>query len=179
MAVTRRDLNRHRWTNAIVMPATLPRFYRMQQGANMIAGVLFLIAISMLLTFTWTIGKTRLDDLRYGMPRTYHMTANVGHGSSGQPSHLIALNLDRQIVVIDVPGGDASQTRTLMGPYLFGAEEHLTPVLLDLNDYNQDNLPDLVVKVKNEKLIYINQDGNFRPTTPEEHAQIVAAATTN
>ncbi len=176
MAVTRRDLNRHRWTYNVVTPIALPRLYRLYQSAHLIAGVLFLIAASMVLTFAYTVGKARLDDLRYGMPRTYHLTANVGHSTNGQPSHLIALNLDRQVVVLDVPGGDPNRIRTIIGPYLFGAEENLTPVLLDLNDYNQDGLPDLVVQVKNEKLIYINQDGAFRPITPEERAQIVATA---
>lgn len=175
MAVQHRDLNRRRWPTTIVVPVAFPRLYRLHQGANLIAGVLFLIAVSMVLTFAYTVGKTRLDDMRYGMPRTYHLTADVGHGSNGQPSHLIALNLDRQVVVLDVPGGDPNRIRTIVGPYLFGAEENLTPVLLDLNDYNQDGLPDLVIQVKNEKLIYINQDGNFRPLTPEERAQIVAS----
>ena len=75
-------------------------------------------------------------------------------------------------VVIEIPGGDASKTRTLTGPYLFGAGEDKTPVLLRLEDLNRDGARDLIVNVKNEEIVYINKDGQFQPLTPEERARL-------
>lgn len=175
MAVTRRDLNRHRWTPRVYLhPSLVFPQLPMYRGFNLFAWGLFLIALSMAVTSLWSFGQARLDDLRYGPTRAFHLTQHVGHGGNGQPSHLIALNLDRQVVVIDIPGSDPSQTRTIVGPYLFGANENLTPVLLDLHDYNNDAMLDLVVKVKNEKLVYINQDGAFRPITADERLQFLS-----
>ncbi len=41
-------------------------------------------------------GTLWLDDLRYGRPRTTQLSAFVGHHEpQGQPSHFVALNLNR------------------------------------------------------------------------------------
>ena len=82
------------------------------------------------------------------------------------------MNLNRQVVVIEIPGGDPSKTRTLTGPYLFGADEDKTPVLLRLDDLNRDGAKDLIVNVKNEEIVYLNKDGEFKPITPEERQQL-------
>jgi hypothetical protein len=114
-------------------------------------------------------GQTKLDDMRYGRPRTTHLAAFVGHNDGeGISTQLIAVNLNRRITIFEIPGGDVSQTRALSGPYLFGANEDLTPIGLRLADINDDKAPDLVVSVKNEEIIYINEDDNFRLITPEE-----------
>jgi hypothetical protein len=63
----------------------------------------------------------------------------------------------------------------LVGPYLFGAGEDLTPVKLRLEDLNRDNTPDLIVSVKDEEMVYINRDNQFQLITPEERLQIIAA----
>jgi len=118
-------------------------------------------------------GSSRLDDLRYGATRTFQMDAVVGHNDgTGTPTHFIAMNLNRQVVVIEIPGGDPSKTRTLTGPYLFGADEDKTPVLLRLDDLNRDGAKDLIVSVKNEEIVYLNKEGEFKPITPEERAQL-------
>lgn len=120
-------------------------------------------------------GQVRLDDLRYGRPRTSHLEGYVGHGDEalGRPTRLIGLNLDRQVVVLELPGGDATQVRSLAGPYLFGADEDLTPVLLSLGDADGDGVDDLMVSVRNEQIVYLNRDGGFRLPTPEEQQQIL------
>src|SRR4051812_47939211 len=44
----------------------------------------------------WT--QIRMDDMAYGRPRTTHLDAVVGHGDSAtQPTHFIAINLNRQV----------------------------------------------------------------------------------
>jgi|HigsolmetaAR201D_1030396.scaffolds.fasta_scaffold03526_1 hypothetical protein len=137
--------------------------------------VLALLAIYAVMGHIVSWGSSRLDDLRYGSTRTFQMDAVVGHNDgAGTPTHFIAMNLNRQVIVIEIPGGDPSQTRTLTGPYLFGANEDKTPVLLRLDDLNRDGAKDLIVSVKNEEIVYLNKGTEFQPITPEERAQILA-----
>lgn len=119
-----------------------------------------------------------IDDLRFGRPRTFQLQAYVQHDeTSGSPTHLMALNLNRQVVIIELPGGDAAKARTLTGPYLFGANEDLTPVTLGLRDMDGDGVPDLLVDVRQEQIVYLNRDGAFRLPTAEEQAKLVAGQT--
>lgn len=119
-----------------------------------------------------------LDDLRYGRPRTHHLTAFVGHGEeAGRPTHFTAINLNREVLVIELPGGDASKVRTLSGPYLFGAEEHLTPVTLSTQDVDGDGLPDLLLNIRREQIVYLNRDGAFRLPSAEEQSQLARRLT--
>jgi hypothetical protein len=115
--------------------------------------------------------QQQLDDWHYGYPRTMHLVASVGHEAQpGSPTRFIALNLDRQPVVMEIPGGDIDKARILKLPYLFGADEDLTPVRITLGLINGDKLPDLVVNVKDEEVIYINDSGNYRLITDAERA---------
>lgn len=120
-------------------------------------------------------GRVRVDDIRYGRPRTTHLEGYVGHAGEVElrPTRFVGLNIDRQVVVLELPGGDASQVRSLAGPYLFGADEDLTPVLLSLRDMDGDGLDDLIVNVRNEQIVYLNRDGGFRLPTPEEQSRLV------
>jgi hypothetical protein len=119
----------------------------------------------------WT--QIKLDDLQYGRPRTAQIDAFVGHREAeGVPSHFIAMNLNRRVTVIELPGGDSAKATTILGPYLFGANEDLTPVQLGAQDVNGDGKPDLVVAAKNEQLIYLNDGAAFKLITPEQQAAL-------
>ncbi|GAB4117115.1 MAG: hypothetical protein Fur005_35070 [Roseiflexaceae bacterium] len=140
-----------------------------------ITALLALLAIYAIMGHVVTWGRERIDDIRYGTPRTFHMDAAVGHGDSeASPSHFIAMNLDRQVLVIQIPGGDTSQTRTITGPYLVGAGEDKTPVLLSFEDVNRDGTRDMIVNVKNEAIVFLNRDGQFTQMTAEDRAQVMA-----
>jgi hypothetical protein len=116
---------------------------------------------------------TVVDDLRYGRPRTTQINGFVGHDeAAGQPTHLMAINLNRQVVVVELPGGDPAKARSIAGPYLFGADEDLTPVVLSLYDADRDGQVDLLLDVRRELLVYLNKDGAFRLPTAEEDAQL-------
>ena len=137
--------------------------------------LLAIVVINALVTPVVGWGRIKLDDLRYGRPRTVQVAAHVGHDeANGQPSHFVAMNLERRVVILELPGGDASKTRTLVGPYLFGAGEDLTPVLLRFADVNADGRPDMLVNVKQEELVYINDAASqaFRMITAEELMQL-------
>lgn len=136
--------------------------------------LLALLALYIVLNAMVSWGRVAFDDMRYGVPRTFHLTADVGHGGgSGLPSHLIAVNLDRQVIVIDIPGGDADKIRTLRGPYLFGEGEDLTPVTMHLDDMDGDTHSDLIVRVKDEEIIYLNQEGGFVLPSVEERRSLM------
>lgn len=142
--------------------------------AYLIVGVLALLAIYVLVSSVISAGRTLIDDITYGRPRTFHLTANVGRAEEANaPTHLVAMNLERQVVILELPGGDATQVRTLPGPYLFGAGEDLTPVKMRLEDMNGDAAPDLIVRVKNEEMVYLNRDGGFSLITAEERQQLL------
>ncbi|HEU5097642.1 MAG TPA: hypothetical protein VFU22_01265 [Roseiflexaceae bacterium] len=151
-------------------------FYRVQILAY--AMTLILAAVAIYVVVSLLLGKLNvlIDDLRYGRPRTTQINAFVGHDeANGQPTHLIAINLNRQVMVIELPGGDAAKTRTLSGPYLFGANEDLTPLGLQLRDMDGDGNPDLLLDIRQEQLVYLNRDGAFRLPTPEEQAALQRA----
>ena len=61
-----------------------------------LAYLLLLILGYLLITPVIGWGQRRLDDLRYGFPRTTQIDGFVGHSElGGTPTHLIALNLHR------------------------------------------------------------------------------------
>ena len=102
----------------------------------------------------------------------------VGHNndSPAQPTNFIGLNLHRQVTVFEIPGGDTSKASVINGPYLFGEGEDLTPVHLDTVDVNGDGKLDLMVSVKDEQLVFINDNGSFRAMTAEEKTQLAQPA---
>lgn len=141
--------------------------------AYIMTALLALLAIYAIMGNVMGWARSRLDDYRYGATRTYQIDEVVGHDDgAGTPTHFIAMNLNRQVTVIEIPGGDPSKLRTLTGPYLFGAGEDKTPVLLRFDDLNRDGSKDLIVNVKNEEIVYLNKDGQFQPITPEDRVKL-------
>jgi len=140
-------------------------------GVALLAGLY--VAMSMVLNW----GHNMMDNMAYGNPRTTHLDAFVGNGdSAAQPTHFIALNLNRQVSILELPGGDVSKALAITGPYLFGDGEDLTPIQLRAEDINGDGKLDLLVTVKDEQLAYINDKDTFRPITAAEKAKIEQAA---
>lgn len=141
--------------------------------AYLVTALLALIAISAVMGNVVSWGRTQYDTFRYGNPRTFQLSEAIGHEDGpGKPTHLIAMNLNRQVTIIELPGGDPSKVRTLTGPYLFGADEDKTPVLMRLDDLNRDGTKDLIVSIKNEEIVYLNRDGQFNLITAEDRAAL-------
>jgi hypothetical protein len=131
------------------------------------------LATYVLLSAALQWGQVKMDDMQYGRPRTTQMDAYVGQNEAGGvPSHFIAMNLNRRVTIIEMQGGDPTKVNTIIGPYLFGQGEDLTPVQIAAQDVNGDNKADLVVTVNNEQLLYLNDGTNFTLATPEERAAI-------
>ncbi|MBX0327793.1 hypothetical protein K2Z83_08900 [Oscillochloris sp. ZM17-4] len=169
MAVTSKEITETRTARQIPLPRSVGPI------AYLITGVLAMLAIYVLVGAAVSWAQVRIDDIRYGRPRTTQIAGLVGHGpeSASQPTRLIGMNIDRQVVVLELPAGDSSQVRSLPGPYLFGANEDLTPVLLSLRDMDRDGLDDLIIDVRNEQIVYLNRDGSFRLPTPDEQQQLL------
>jgi hypothetical protein len=169
MAVTHKSL---RSTQA-ARPRGGALLHRLQILAYGVTLILAAIAIYVVVSLLLGKASVLIDDLRYGRPRTTQIDAFVGHEeTAGQPTHLMAINLNRQVMVIELPGGDAAKARTLSGPYLFGADEDLTPLRLQVQDLDGDGQPDLLLDIRQEQLVYLNRDGAFRLPTPEEQAAL-------
>jgi hypothetical protein len=104
------------------------------------------------------------DDWHYGRPRTFQIDAVVGHNDSpSHPSHFIAMNLNRRVLIIELPGGDSSKAKIYTGPVLIGQGQDLAAVTLSFQDVNADGLVDMIVNVQDAHFVYINANGMFRP----------------
>ena len=102
------------------------------------------------------------DDWHYGRPRTYQVDMVVGHNdSSTNPTHIIADNLNRHILIIEIPGGDSSKAKIYSGPTLIGPGQDLTPVTLTFRDVNGDGKLDMIVNVQDTHFVFLNRNGQF------------------
>lgn len=138
-------------------------------GIGMIAMLLLWTVLSSI--FGWI--ATTVDDIRYGRPRTYQTDQFVGHNEQGgTPSHFLAINLNRRIEIIELPGGDASHAKIYLGPQLYAANDDLTPVTLTFLDVNGDHKPDMIVSFQSSRIVFINDQGGFRPLLPAERHQV-------
>jgi hypothetical protein len=137
--------------------------------------LLALVASYLLVSFVVNLWQNWQDDMTYGRPRMTRLEAKVGHNETGtNKTLLLAQNIRGQISIIEIPGGDASKTRVIVGPQLFGKDRDLAPVKLEVKDLNADGLPDLVATVQDQHLIYINEKDTFRPINEAERAKLGA-----
>jgi len=127
-------------------------------GAAMFVMIIGWVAFSALSNW-WQVTQ---DDWHYGRPRTYQVDMVVGHNDSqANPSHFIAENLNRHILIIELPGGDAAKAKIYTGPILIGPGQDLTPVTLTFKDVNGDGKLDMIVNVQGSHFVFLNQNGQF------------------
>ena len=152
---------------------------RKYKGAQQAHPLLYLGIGMLAMLVLWTVLSgvfgwftTTLDDIRYGRPRTFQTDQWVGHNEQGgTPSHFIALNLNRHIEIIELPGGDAAHAKIYLGPQLYGANDDLTPVTLNFADVLNHHKLDMIVNFQGSRIVFINDQGSFRPLRPSEQAQ--------
>jgi hypothetical protein len=84
----------------------------------MLAGIaIAALATYVLLSAAIDWAQVKMDDLQYGRPRTVQMDAYVGQNEAeGVPSHFIAMNLNRRVTIVEIPGGFTCKVKTLKGP---------------------------------------------------------------
>jgi hypothetical protein len=136
-------------------------------------GMIAMLALWTLLTMAISWWNTTWDDIHYGRPRTFQTDAFVKHNeSSGGPSHFIAINLNGRVEIIEFPGGDATKARVYLGPQFYGTGNDLIPVTLSFADVNGDHLPDMIIHVQSTRIVFINDQGSFRPLRPGERVPV-------
>lgn len=136
-------------------------------------GMIAMLALWTLLTSAIGWWNTTWDDIHYGRPRTFQMDAFVGQNETiGTPSHFIAINLNGRIEIIEFPGGDGSKARIYLGPQLYETGGDLIPVTLSFADVNGDHLPDMIIHFQSSRIVFINNQGGFRPLRPEERVPV-------
>ncbi len=128
------------------------------------------VGLTMLVVLAVYVGSSRVlnwwhgyqDDLHYGRPRTTQYDVRVGYGDTHTPSHFIAVNLNKQVEIIEFPAGDATKAKVYIGPTLVGDNEDLTPVTLEFRDVNRDGKPDMIVHIGESQTVFLNENGQFR-----------------
>jgi hypothetical protein len=174
MAVTSKDLrNNTRLSSGRPLP--VPPRVGVNSMMYLITGLLALLALYAVMGNVVELGAgtSRRSAVRHNAHLS-HAQAVVGSDDSPvTPSHFVAMNLNRQVVIFHIPGGDSAKTRVITGPYLFGAGEDKTPVLLDFVDLNNDGALDMRVMIKNEAIVYLNRGGNLEPISAEEYVQLM------
>ena len=116
MAITSRDLRsseavrRPRPTTVITIPHSRRRASTLPSANAFVYLVTLIMALfvanALLSPIVSWVG-IKYDDMKYGRPRTVQMSAFVGHDEgNGLASHFVAMNLDRRVVIMEMPGGD-------------------------------------------------------------------------
>ncbi len=126
-------------------------------GLSMLTTLILLWAVQGI----WLWGSTQLDTLRYGYPRTTYLDRAVGHEIGTTVSHFEALNIQGQIYILEIPGGDAGASHLLVGPHLFGPDADLAPVHLSFLGNSQH--PDLLIEVHGIEARFHNTGKTYVP----------------
>ncbi len=131
--------------------------------------MLAMAAIFLLLTSAVSWFEIKRDDLLYGRPRAFQTDAVVGHNDSPtNPTHFIAINLNRHVEVIEWPGQDSSKMRVYNITTLFGDGQDLTPVTISFRDLLGNGKLDMLIHIQDTVIAMINENGTFRPARPGE-----------
>ncbi len=135
-------------------------------GVGMIAMLCLWAGLQWAITW-WQVSQ---DDGRYGRPRTTQYDVVIGHNDSpDHPTHILAINLNAKVTIIELPGGDRSKTRIYTGPQLYGDGASLFPVTLTFRDMNGDGRIDMLVHVQGSQIVYLNQQvGNVWQFVPQQ-----------
>lgn len=144
-------------------------------GVGMIGAlVLWLLGSSVV---SW--GQRVYNDLHYGYPRTFQTDDIVGHNqdSPAHPSHFVAMNLNRQAIIVEFMAGDPGKSVSYVAPiYIAGDGGDLAPVTLEFRDVNGDGKPDMIVHIllpsQSQVSVFINDGTRFRPSNGNDKLKI-------
>ena len=126
-------------------------------------GMILMLALWVLGSYTLSWWQNHQLDSTYGMPRTYQTDQVVGHAdSTGHQTHFIAVNLNAHITIIEIPGGDSSHARIYSGPTLLTDNGDTIPVTLEFYDVNGDGKVDMIVHIGDQKIVYLNDGTQFK-----------------
>jgi serine/threonine protein kinase len=97
-------------------------------------------------------------------------SAVVGHGgdNASHPSYFLALNLQRQAIIIEILASDPSKARIYVAPgYLGGEGGDQVAVTVEFRDVTGDGKPDMIIHIhlpnKDQLSVFVNEGTSFRP----------------
>ncbi|MGH2495179.1 MAG: hypothetical protein ACRDIV_10805 [Ktedonobacteraceae bacterium] len=127
-------------------------------------GMLAMLACYLLWNWGNAWWTTHQLDATYGFPRTWQTDQVVGiDDSQSHPSHFIFENLAGHVLIIFLPGGDASHAKIYMGPQIFGENPSSLPVTGEFKDVGNGKV-DMIVHIGgNQQIIYLNTGSDFKP----------------
>lgn len=102
----------------------------------------------------------------------------LGHGDSDSSLSMVSVyNLNKRLVVFEIPAGDPELGRTFGLPYLVGEGEQWTQPYLDVRPLSGfgDALPDMIITVRREQFYFVNESGTFRILNDNERRRLEAA----
>ena len=133
-------------------------------------GMIAMLVLFIFSSFIGSLFSTYYNNFKYGNPRTYQVNAVVGHGgdSAAHPSHFIAINLNRQAVVIELMAGDPAKSVSYVAPLIIAGDGgDLAPITVDFRDVNGDGKSDMIMHIhlptQDQVSVYINDGTKFRP----------------
>ena len=137
---------------------------RTAQRKTMVAvSAAMLIALGALLYVLYALTATalawttvKLDDIRYGYPRTFQMNGVLAaHTAGNQRAHFLVQNLQGQVWITIIPDDVARRVLVIKGPQLLGTDRSLAPATLALQDVNRDGYTDLMLNVDGKTFLYL------------------------
>lgn len=133
-------------------------------------GMIFMLTLWVVGSSLLAFGISKYNDINYGNPRTFQTNAVVGHGGDTRdhPSHFIAINLNRRIIVVELAAGNPANSYSYAGPYLFGPGGDLTPVTLEFRDVTRDGKPDMLIRIQDQTVVFVNDGTKFRPSNSND-----------
>lgn len=134
-------------------------------------GMVAMLVLWMLGSTVVNWGMQRYNDFRYGNPRTFQTDQIVGHNgdSAAHKSHFIAVNLNRQAIVVEFMGGDPAKSVSYVAPvYIAGPGGDQAPVTLDFKDMTGDGKLDMIIHIQlpnqDQISVFVNDGTKFRPS---------------
>jgi hypothetical protein len=153
MAIMQRELRQ-----PLVLARRQPR--RWERTGAILPLMLIILALWLaysVIGFAAAWARVKYDDIRYGYPRTMQMDGYIGYReSSGLPTHFVAINAHRQVLILIIPGTNPGRVAVIKGPYLFGPDQDFSAATLELRDTNHDGYPDLLLHVAGQTITYFN-----------------------
>jgi hypothetical protein len=163
-------------SKAIAPSTSMSKGVRYARRFPLVAIILGMMMMALLAFTISSIGswwQMHQEDVTYGRPRTFQVDAVVGHNDSPtNPSHFIFLNMNRHVIIIELPGGDSSKARIYNGPTLFGDGQDLTPVTAEFKDVTGNGRLDMIVHIQDQTLVYLNDGTQFQPLRPGQQVHL-------
>lgn len=150
-----------RGNKRIIIHNEPPPSRRMHWSLFLGLGMLLMLGLWVVGSYTLTWWNSHQLDSQYGMPRTYQTDAVVyPSDTSDHPSHYIFLNLNGVVMIIELPQGDSAHARIYKGPIVYSNDPSYTPVTGDFKEIG--GKMEMIVHVGDQQFVYINDGTQFK-----------------